>query len=63
MELKEIYPGVIWSVQYTGDERNIFAIRMYQWRDVEYLEDFIFRHKCIFLILVDSIIEIITEKG
>lgn len=45
MELKEIYPGVIWSVQYTGDERNIFAIRMYQWRDVEYLEDFIFRHK------------------
>ena len=45
MELKEIYPDVIWSVQYTGDEKNIFAIRMYQWRDAEYLENFIFRHK------------------
>ena len=45
MEIKEVYPGVIWSIQYTGDEKNIFATRMYQWRDAEYLEDFINRHK------------------
>ena len=45
MELKEIYPGVIWSVQYLGDDKNIFAKRMFQWRDVEYLESFIMGHK------------------
>jgi len=45
MELKEIYPGVIWSIQYIGDEKNIFAKRMFQWRDVEYLESFIINHK------------------
>lgn len=45
MELKEIYPGVLWSVQYHRDEKNIFAKRMFQWRDVEYLESFIIGHK------------------
>ena len=45
MELKEIYPGVIWSIQYLGDEKNIFAKRMFQWRDVEYLESYITSHK------------------
>lgn len=44
MELKEVYPGVIWSVQYLGDDKNIFAKRMFQWRDVEYLESFIMGH-------------------
>lgn len=45
MELKEVYPGVIWSIQYTGDEKNIFAKLMFQWRDAEYLEDYIYKHK------------------
>lgn len=45
MELREVYPGVIWSIQYTGDDKNIFATRMYQWRDAEYLEDYIYKHK------------------
>lgn len=45
MELKEVFPGVIWSIKYAGDEKNIFAIRMEQWRDVEYLESFFDSHK------------------
>ncbi len=45
MELKEVFPGVIWSVKYTGDQKDIFATRMFQWRDVEYLELFFERHK------------------
>lgn len=45
MELKEVFPGVIWSIKYTGDEKDIFATRMLQWRDVEYLESYIDKHK------------------
>lgn len=45
MEIKKVYPDIIWSIQYTGDEKNIFATRMYQWRDAEYLEDYITKHK------------------
>lgn len=40
-----MFLGVIWSIKYTGDEKDIFATRMLQWRDVEYLESYIDKHK------------------
>lgn len=45
MELKEIFPGVLWSVKYVGDDLDIFSKRMFQWRSVEFIEDYIIKHK------------------
>lgn len=40
MEIVELYANSIWSVKYEGDPKDIFYIKINQWRDIEYLDEF-----------------------
>lgn len=45
MELKEIYPGVIWSIQLSGESDSVFKKLMLLWRKKGYIEAYIERHE------------------
>lgn len=45
MRLVEIMEGSVWSVQYSGDKDDIFALLLDRWHDPEYIQDFIYKHK------------------
>ena len=45
MRLVEIYSGLIWSVCYEGDKRDVFSRLFAQWIDIEYLDTFINKNK------------------
>lgn len=45
MLLVEIMEGSVWSVRYTGDKDDIFALLLDRWQDPEYIHDYIYQHK------------------
>lgn len=45
MEIVELYADSIWGVKYEGNSKDIFSLKISQWRDMEYMYNYFDRHR------------------